>query len=30
MQVIWPTLLDEDFMHAYEHCIVLEFLDGVK
>jgi hypothetical protein len=30
MQAIWLTLLDKDFMDAYEHGIVLEFPDGVK
>lgn len=29
MQAIWLLLLDDDFMHAYEFGIVIEFLDGI-
>ncbi|KIK80936.1 hypothetical protein PAXRUDRAFT_157298, partial [Paxillus rubicundulus Ve08.2h10] len=29
MQVIWLLLMDDDFMHAYEFGIVVEFLDGI-
>lgn len=29
MQAIWRLLLDEDFLHAYEHGIVITFADGV-
>jgi len=28
MQAIWLLLLDDEFMHAYEHGIILEFPDG--
>ena len=30
MQAIWLQLLDEDFMEAYCHGIVMEFADGIK
>ena len=30
MQAIWLLLIDDDFMHAYEFGIVIEFLDGVQ
>lgn len=30
MQAIWLFLLDEEFMHAYEHGIVVRFADNVK
>jgi hypothetical protein len=30
MQKIWLLLLDDDFMHAYQHGIVLLCGDGVK
>jgi hypothetical protein len=30
MQAIWLFLLDEEFMHAYEHGIVVQFADNVK
>jgi hypothetical protein len=29
MQAIWRLLLDEDFMHAYEHGIVIRCGDGI-
>jgi Plavaka transposase len=29
MQAIWNLLLDDDFVHAYEHGIVIECGDGV-
>ncbi|KAG2348745.1 hypothetical protein BDR05DRAFT_980136 [Suillus weaverae] len=29
MQAIWLLLMDDDFMHAYEFGIVIEFLDGI-
>ncbi|KAG2335506.1 hypothetical protein BDR05DRAFT_898361, partial [Suillus weaverae] len=29
MQAIWKLLLDEDFMHAYEHGIVIRCGDGI-
>jgi hypothetical protein len=30
MQAIWLLLMDDDFMHAYEFGIVIEFLDGIR
>lgn len=30
MQAIWLLLMDDDFMHAYEFGIVIEFLDGIS
>ena len=30
MHALWLLLLDEEFMHAYEHGIVIECADGVK
>ncbi|KAJ3524831.1 hypothetical protein NM688_g8496 [Phlebia brevispora] len=30
MQAIWGLLLDDEFMHAYEHGIVIEFADGIS
>ena len=29
MQAIWTLLLDEKFMHAYEHGIVIKCSDGI-
>jgi len=29
MQAIWLLLLDDEFMHAYEFGIVIEFADGI-
>ncbi|GBE78097.1 hypothetical protein SCP_0109790 [Sparassis crispa] len=29
MHAVWRLLLDEDFMHAYEHGIVIQCADGV-
>ena len=29
MQAIWLLLLDDEFMHAYEFSIVIEFADGI-
>ncbi len=29
MHAIWLLLLDDDFMHAYEHGIVITFADGI-
>ncbi|KAI5896073.1 uncharacterized protein SCHCODRAFT_02492911 [Schizophyllum commune H4-8] len=29
IHAIWDLLLDEEFMHAYEHGIILECLDGI-
>jgi Plavaka transposase len=29
MQAIWDLLLDEEFLHAYEHGIIIECGDGV-
>jgi len=29
MQAIWMFLLDSDFLHAYEHGMVIKFADGV-
>jgi hypothetical protein len=29
MHAIWELLLDDEFMHAYEHGIVLKCADGV-
>jgi len=29
MQAMWDLLLDEDFMHAYEHGIVITCGDGI-
>ena len=30
MHEVWRVLLDDEFMDAYEHGIIIEFLDGVK
>lgn len=30
MQAIWTFLLDDDFINAYEHGMVIEFPDGVS
>ncbi|KAM6499872.1 hypothetical protein JOM56_005380 [Amanita muscaria] len=30
LQLILFLLLDDEFMHAYEHGIILEFIDGVR
>ncbi|KAJ3526650.1 hypothetical protein NM688_g8235 [Phlebia brevispora] len=30
MQAIWLLLLDEEFMHAYEHGVVIMFADGIE
>jgi hypothetical protein len=30
MHAIWLLLMDDEFMHAYEFGIVIEFLDGVS
>jgi hypothetical protein len=30
MQAIWDLLLNDYFLHAYEHGIVIECADGVK
>ena len=30
MQAIWTLLLDSDFMHGYEHGIVIQFADGIQ
>jgi hypothetical protein len=29
MQAIWLLLLDEEFMHAYQFGIIMEFADGL-
>ena len=29
MQAIWDILLDDEFLHAYEHGIVLRCADGI-
>ncbi len=29
MQKIWELLLDPEFMHVYEHGIVIECTDGI-
>jgi len=29
MQAIWALLLDAEFMHAYEHGVVVVFADGI-
>ena len=29
MHVVWGLLLDGEFMHAYEHGIVIKCLDGI-
>jgi hypothetical protein len=29
IQAIWKLLLDEDFMHAYEHGMVVRCADGI-
>ena len=29
MHAIWELLLDPEFMHAYEHGIVLQCADGI-
>jgi hypothetical protein len=29
MHAIWELLLDDEFMHAYEHGIVITFADGI-
>ncbi len=30
MHAIWELLLDEEFMNAYEHGIVIMFADGIE
>ncbi|THG93149.1 hypothetical protein EW026_g8011 [Hermanssonia centrifuga] len=30
MHAIWELLLDDEFMYAYEHGIVIEFADGIS
>lgn len=30
MQAVWRFLLDADFVHAYEHGIVIKFPDGIS
>jgi len=30
MQAIWTLLLDDEFMQAYEHGIVIECGDGIR
>ena len=30
MHGVWRILLDDEFMDAYEHGIIIEFPDGVK
>jgi hypothetical protein len=30
MHEIWRSLLDDEFVHAYEHGIVLRCADGVQ
>lgn len=30
MQAVWRFLLDDDFLKAYEHGIVLKFPDGIS
>jgi len=29
MQAIWSFLLDDDFVHAYQHGFVVKFPDGI-
>lgn len=29
MQKMWSLLLDEEFMHAYEHGVVIKCADGI-
>lgn len=29
MHAVWAFLLDEEFMHAYEHGIIIECPDGI-
>lgn len=29
MHAVWDTLLDDEFLHAYEHGIVLKCADGI-
>jgi hypothetical protein len=29
MHKVWDQLLDDDFIHAYQHGFVLECLDGI-
>lgn len=29
MHAVWKILLDEEFLHAYEHGIVLKCADGI-
>ncbi len=29
MHAIWSLFLDDEFMHAYEHGIVIQFADGI-
>lgn len=30
MHAVWALLLDEEFMHAYEHGIIIECPDGIS
>jgi hypothetical protein len=30
MHEVWPLLLDDEFLHAYMHGIVLMCIDGIK
>ncbi len=30
MQKMWLLLLDEEFMHAYEHGVVIKCADGIS
>lgn len=30
MQGIWDTMLDDKFMEAYEHGIIIECADGIR
>ena len=29
IHAIWELLMDEEFMHAYEHGIIIECADGI-
>jgi len=29
MHAVWNVILDDDFMHAYEHVIIIECADGI-
>ena len=29
MHAVWDILLDDEFLHAYEHGIVLKFTNGI-